>query len=70
MKKSKLKILGLLMILSLSTALKSENRENFSDITGRPTPEYKFDIPTLKTAQKMKDELFYQRATQMYLWGL
>lgn len=33
-------------------------------------PEYVRGVPTNETAQRMFDELAYQRATQVYLWGL
>ena len=33
-------------------------------------PEYKLGVPTEETAKKMFDELAYQRAVQVYLWGL
>ena len=34
------------------------------------TPEYVRGVPTEATAQRMLDELAYQRAVQVYLWGL
>ncbi|WP_168203112.1 DUF1254 domain-containing protein [Marinobacter fonticola] len=33
-------------------------------------PQYELGVPTDDTAQKMFDELAYQRAVQVYLWGL
>jgi hypothetical protein len=33
-------------------------------------PQYKLGVPTNETAQQMFDELAYQRAVQVYLWGL
>jgi hypothetical protein len=33
-------------------------------------PQYELDVPTGETAQRMFDELAYQRAVQVYLWGL
>jgi len=33
-------------------------------------PQYQLGVPTADTAQKMLDELAYQRAVQVYLWGL
>tara|TARA_R110000751_G_scaffold30439_1_gene77799 strand:+ start:619 stop:2106 length:1488 start_codon:yes stop_codon:yes gene_type:complete len=34
------------------------------------SPEYRLGVPTDDTARKMLDELDYQRAVQVYLWGL
>src|ERR1700749_565998 len=41
-----------------------------------PTPveglkvDYHLDVPTKESAQRVFDELAYQRAVQVYLWGL
>ncbi|HEY4212369.1 MAG TPA: DUF1254 domain-containing protein [Steroidobacteraceae bacterium] len=32
--------------------------------------QYELDVPTRETAQRMFDELAYQRAVQVYLWGI
>jgi hypothetical protein len=34
------------------------------------TPQYQLGVPTRETAERMFDELAYQRAVQVYLWGL
>jgi hypothetical protein len=33
-------------------------------------PQYELDVPTKETAERMFNELSYQRAVQVYLWGL
>src|SRR5271156_5385446 len=33
-------------------------------------PQYELDVPTKEAAQRIFDELAYQRAVQVYLWGL
>jgi hypothetical protein len=33
-------------------------------------PQYELGVPTKETAERMFDELAYQRAVQVYLWGL
>lgn len=38
--------------------------------SAEPKIEYQLDVPTPETAQRMFDELDYQRAVQVYLWGL
>ncbi|GGP22634.1 hypothetical protein [Silvimonas iriomotensis] len=40
------------------------------DVGSSFKPQYKLDAPTDETAQRMFDELAYQRAVQVYLWGL
>ncbi|MDE1994198.1 MAG: hypothetical protein KGI75_16970, partial [Rhizobiaceae bacterium] len=32
--------------------------------------QYELDVPTDESAQKIFDELAYQRAVQVYLWGI
>lgn len=40
------------------------------DVGSAFKPQYELGVPTDETAQKMFDELAYQRAVQVYLWGL
>lgn len=35
-----------------------------------PEVQYELDVPTEESAQKIFDELAYQRAVQVYLWGI
>jgi hypothetical protein len=45
-------------------------QESCSDLTTSPPIEYNLGVPTEATAKRLLDQIDYQRAIQMYLWGL
>ena len=45
-------------------------QESCSDLTASPPLEYKLGVPTESTGKRLLDQIDYQRAIQMYLWGL
>jgi hypothetical protein len=62
---------SLLYDASVTTALAQTTPPTVAPpTTGGFKLQYELDVPTNETAQKMFDELAYQRAVQVYLWGL
>jgi hypothetical protein len=49
---------------------KSQSAKGADPSSGDFKPQYKLGVPTDETAKKMFDEIAYQRAVQVYLWGL
>lgn len=66
MKKSILSLSLVALALSNGMARAADTLPN----VGSYEPQYNLGVPTEETAQKMFDELAYQRAVQVYLWGL
>ena len=78
-----MKIFNYILSLLTLTAIVSCNgakNESGSEITGTAVGSSRFDAlanlpfvenrPTKETTQTLKDELFFQRATQTYLWAM
>ena len=63
---------ALLFVASVVAASASGQQVNYREelLGNLPAPEYEQGIPTAATAQRMLDQLLYQRAVQMYLWAL
>ena len=57
-------------ILAAAISWPAMAQENCSDLTISPPLEYKLGVPTDATAKRLIDQIDYQRAIQMYLWGL
>jgi hypothetical protein len=55
--------LGIVLASGISSLAQSPARGEFK-------PQYELGVPTKETAKRMFDELTYQRAVQVYLWGL
>jgi hypothetical protein len=61
---------GLLLVLLLTSAWTSNafaQASRFDELANLPFSENR---PTVQTAQTLRDELFFQRATQTYLWAM
>ena len=67
----KITMLILAMILSISLAV-SVNAETVKTRIGKLKFSHDFEngYPTDKTVKKLYDEIDFQRACQLYLWGL
>ena len=57
----------LIFVLSLAIVLSATAQSRFDELANLPFYENR---PTPETAKTLRDELLFQRATQVYLWGL
>jgi len=58
---------GMLAVASLTLSGLAQAQSRFDDLADLPFAENR---PTKETAQTLRDELLFQRATQTYLWAL
>src|SRR5262245_16836656 len=62
--------LALLVLFSTTPAI-AQNFESCSDLSNNSAPiEYRLGAPTESAAQRLFDQIDYQRAIQMYMWAL
>jgi hypothetical protein len=59
-------LVGALVMSGLSTQVGAQGTR-FDQLANLPFPG---GAPTAESAQTLKDELLFQRATQVYLWGM
>lgn len=60
----------ILLALALTACANAPGNNMANTPANAPGIEYRLGVPTEETAARMFDELTYQRAVQVYLWGL
>jgi hypothetical protein len=64
-------VLAALSLIQFASVSATAQTEKCADLTDNSSPiEYRLGAPTETTAKRLLDQIDYQRAIQMYLWGL